>query len=107
MTNSYILLTIVGCAIVTWLPRIIPFVLTKKLSFPDWLLNFLSYIPICILTALLFQSILIYREGEFPGLKLLEAVSCIPTLLVAVRTKDLMRTVITGIITIAILRFIF
>lgn len=107
MLNSYILLTILGCSIVTWLPRIIPFALTKKVAFPKPLLDFLSYIPICILTALLLQSILVYKEGEFPKVEMLEAISCIPTLLVAIRTKDLMKTVIVGIVTIALLRLIF
>ena len=107
MTTSYVLLTILGCSLVTWIPRIAPFVLSKKLDFPDWLLKFLSYLPICILTALLLQSVLIYKEGSFPTFKLLETVGCIPTLLVAIRTKDLMRTVITGIVTIALLRLIF
>ncbi|MBL1229580.1 AzlD domain-containing protein [Enterococcus sp. BWB1-3] len=107
MMNSYVLMTILGCSLVTWIPRIVPFILTKKMDFPEWLLKFLSYLPICILTALLLQSMLTYKEGSFPTLKVLEAVSCIPTLLVAVRTKDLMRTVITGIVTIALLRLIF
>ncbi|WP_086347671.1 AzlD domain-containing protein [Candidatus Enterococcus clewellii] len=107
MLNSYVLLTILGCSIVTWLPRVIPFALTKKVTFPKPLLDFLSYIPICILTALLLQSVLVYKDGEFPTVKLLEAISCIPTLLVAVRTKDLMKTVIVGIVTIALLRLIF
>ncbi|OJG98242.1 hypothetical protein RV18_GL003559 [Enterococcus termitis] len=56
------------------------------------------------MTALLFQSILEAQTSGFPKLKLLEAISCIPTLLVAIRTKDLMKTVVVGIVTIAVLR---
>lgn len=104
--NKYVLFTIIGCAIVTWLPRIFPFVLSKKIDFPEWFLKFLSYIPICILTALLFQSILEVQENGFPQLKTLEALSCIPTFFVAIRTKDLMKTVLVGIVTIAILRIL-
>lgn len=104
VTSHYVLLTILGCSLVTWIPRIMPFLLSKKIDFPEWFTRFLSYIPICILTALLFQSILEVQATGFPELKTLEAISCIPTLLVAVRTKDLMKTVIVGIVTIAILR---
>ncbi|MFD1899741.1 AzlD domain-containing protein [Enterococcus termitis] len=102
--NNYVLLTILGCSLVTWIPRIIPFLISKRVDFPKWFLRFLSFIPICILTALLFQSILEAQTSGFPKLKLLEAISCIPTLLVAIRTKDLMKTVVVGIVTIAVLR---
>ncbi|MBP2098133.1 AzlD domain-containing protein [Enterococcus rivorum] len=104
MMNNYVLITILGSAIVTWLPRIFPFLLSKKVDFPKWFIDFLSYLPICILTALLFQSILEVQESGLPHLKTLEAIGCIPTLLVAIRTKDLMKTVIVGVITIALLR---
>jgi branched-subunit amino acid transport protein len=107
MSANYVLLTILGCSLVTWIPRIAPFLLTKRIDFPNWVMRFLSYIPICILTALLFQSILEIQEAGFPKLKTLEAISCIPTLLVAIRTKDLMKTVIIGIVTIAVLRIFF
>ncbi|MBO0472804.1 AzlD domain-containing protein [Enterococcus ureasiticus] len=104
MSSNYVLLTILGCSIVTWIPRIFPFLISKRVDFPEWFLRFLSYIPICILTALLFQSILEVQATGFPKVKTLEALSCIPTLLVAIRTKDLMKTVVVGIITIAVLR---
>ena len=104
MSETYILLTILGCSLVTWIPRVFPFFLSKRINFPDWFTRFLSYIPICILTALLFQSILETQASGFPTIKTLEAISCIPTLLVAIRTKDLMKTVIVGMVTVALLR---
>ncbi|MHC5250318.1 AzlD domain-containing protein [Enterococcus sp. LJL90] len=104
--SNYFLIMLVGCCIVTWIPRVVPFVISKKMVFPNWLERFLSYLPLCILTALLLQSVLDYREGAFPGLKGLEFLACLPTLIVAMRTKDLMKTVIVGIVTIALLRFI-
>ena len=104
--TKYVFVTIIGCAVVTWIPRVFPFILTKKIEFPDWFLKFLSYIPICILTALLVQSILEVQENGFPQLKTLEAFACIPTLLVAIRTKDLMKTVLVGIISVAVLRIL-
>jgi branched-subunit amino acid transport protein len=104
--NSYVWSIIVGCSVVTWLPRVIPFILTKKLQFPPNLIKFLAYIPICILTALVFQSMLEVQNNGFPKIKTLEAIASVPTFLVAVKTKDLMKTVIVGIITMAIFRLI-
>ncbi|WP_412523568.1 AzlD domain-containing protein [Enterococcus sp. S23] len=104
MMNNYVLLTILGCSLVTWIPRILPFLISKRVDFPKWFLRFLSFIPICILTALLFQSILEAQTTGFPRVKVIEALGCIPTLLVAIRTKDLMKTVLVGIVTVALLR---
>lgn len=103
--TSYYIAMLAGCFIVTWIPRIVPFLLSKKVSFPKWLSDFLSYLPLCILTALLFQSILEYRSGKLPLVNTLEFLACLPAFLVAARTKDLMKTVIVGIVSIALLRF--
>lgn len=102
--SSYLLLIIIGCSLVTWIPRITPFILTKKLSFSENFTKFLSYIPICILTALVFQSMLEVQSTGFPKLKTLEALASLPTFFVAIKTKDLMKTVITGVVTMALLR---
>lgn len=106
MTSKYILFSIVGCCLVTLIPRIVPFLISKHIDFPKKFLLFLSYVPICILTALLVQSILEVSEHGFPKIKMLEALSCIPTLLIAIKTKDLMKTVIVGMITMALLRML-
>ena len=103
MTNFVILM--LACGLVTWIPRIVPFLFSKKLVFPQPFTIFLSYLPLCILAALLVQNLLIFREGQFPLLKVKEAVACIPALLVGYYTKDLMKIVITGVIAMALLRF--
>ena len=105
MTNFVILM--LACGLVTWIPRIVPFLFSKKLVFPKPFTIFLSYLPLCILAALLVQNLLIFREGQFPILKFKETIACIPALLVGYYTKDLMKIVITGVIAMALLRFFF
>ena len=105
MTNFVILM--LACGLVTWIPRIVPFLFSKKLVFPKPFTIFLSYLPLCILAALLVQNLLIFREGQFPILKVKEIIACIPALLVGYYTKDLMKIVITGVIAMALLRFFF
>ena len=106
MNNNYYLLTLLGCAIVTWVPRVLPFILTKAITLPPILEKFLSYLPMTILTALLMQSLLNYQAGHFPTLRLPEVLACIPALIVGIRTKDLMKIVLTGVLGIALLRWI-
>lgn len=97
---------IVVSGIVTWIPRILPFVFSRKLVFPDKVQTFLNFLPLCILTALFVQSLLKFREGRFPVIKLKETLACIPALVVGYYTKDLMKIVVTGIVAIAIIRII-
>ncbi|MBO0450793.1 MULTISPECIES: AzlD domain-containing protein [Enterococcus] len=104
MSNYYYLLTLFGCALVTWIPRVLPFVLTKAVSLPPTFEKFLSYLPMTILTALLLQSLLNFQTGYFPTLRLPEFFACIPALIVGIRTNDLMKIVLTGVFGIALLR---
>jgi len=104
MSNYYYLLTLFGCALVTWIPRVLPFVLTKALTLPPTFEKFLSYLPMTILTALLVQSLLNFQTGQFPSLRFPEFFACIPALIVGIRTNDLMKIVLTGVLGIALLR---
>ncbi|MDT2595692.1 AzlD domain-containing protein [Enterococcus dongliensis] len=104
MSNSYYLLILLGCTLVTWIPRILPFVLTKAITLPPILEKFLSYLPMTILTALLLQSLLNFQAGHFPTLRFPEVFACIPALIVGIRTNDLMKIVLTGVLGIALLR---
>ncbi|MBO1306931.1 AzlD domain-containing protein [Enterococcus sp. 669A] len=107
MSNQYFLLVILGCGVVTWIPRILPFVLTRTMVLPPLFEKFLSYIPLTILTALLFQSLLVFEAGHLPGVKFPEVFACVPALIVGIRTNDLMKIVITGVVSVALLRLIF
>ena len=95
------------CGLVTWLPRILPFIFSRKISFPPKVQLFLNYLPICILGALFFQSLLTFEKNHWPLLKIPELIACIPTLIVGYYSKDLMKIVVTGMITIAVIRLIF
>lgn len=103
--TEYSLLVILGCGIVTWLPRVIPFILVRKLHIPDLVLRFLSYVPICILTALFVQNLLIAKEGQLPTINYEYFLASIPTIITAVMTKNLMWIIIIGIASMAIIRY--
>ncbi|MDQ0176659.1 AzlD domain-containing protein [Bacillus chungangensis] len=105
--NMTVLLIIFGGAIVTMLPRVLPLAVLSKVDLPDWVVNWLKHIPVAIMAALLAQELLIPTEefGYFYGnLRLLAA---IPTILVAIFTRSLLGTVIVGILSMMLLRFIF
>lgn len=105
VTNQFYFM-LAGCALVTWLPRIIPFLLAKKITFPKIVLDFLEYVPLCILFALLIDTFFTVQEGKVPQIAWLKLMVGVPTILIAVRTKDLMKTVLFGVLAMAIFRWI-
>lgn len=103
-TSLAMVLLILGCALVTWLPRILPFVLVKNMKLPDIVLRWLAYIPICILSALVIEG-LFEKQAHVVTIQWVNVVTFIPTLVVALLTKSLSKTVIAGVVTMAILRY--
>ncbi|MWP50094.1 AzlD domain-containing protein [Gilliamella sp. Lep-s21] len=101
----YSLLIILGCGLVTWLPRVIPFMLVRKLQLPNVVIRFLSYVPLCILTALFVQNLFVVKEGQFPDFHVEYCLASIPTVIVAVVTKNLMCIVVAGMCFMALIRY--
>lgn len=107
MTTTFMMfLLILGCAFVTWLPRVIPFILVRTIELPKVVLRWLQFIPVCILSALVFQS-LFNTEGKFVTLHWESTIAFVPTLFIALWTKSLSKTVVAGVFTVAILRNFF
>ncbi|CYU26773.1 TPA: AzlD domain-containing protein [Streptococcus suis] len=107
MIKTSILLIILASALVTWLPRVLPFVLTQNKSLPPRMVKFLSFLPITIIFALTLSSIMDEKVGSLPSLLLVESLALIPTFLVVLRTKNILLAVVVGVLTTAALRLIF
>lgn len=96
---------ILGCMIVTLLPRIIPFIFVRSVRMPEVVLKWLSYIPVCILTALVTESMLL-ETGSLLRFDWYVVIALIPSIITAIWTKSLSLTVIIGVACMALLRFI-
>ena len=104
--DGYVLLTILLGGLVTWIPRILPFILTRYKALPNLVIRFLHYLPIAIIFALMLSSILDEKVGHLPRVKWLELIAVIPTLVVALRYKNILWSVILGVVCMALLRLI-
>ncbi|KWW21965.1 branched-chain amino acid transporter AzlD [Peribacillus simplex] len=104
--NISVLLVILGCAIVTFIPRIIPFIVIRNIELPKIVVKWLSFIPICIFAALIVDSFIIEDESLL-SVDWSVLAGIIPTLIVAIWTKSLSVTVLVGIVCMATLRFLF
>jgi branched-subunit amino acid transport protein len=102
-----VLAIILGAALVTVVPRVLPLVLLSRMNIPDRAVRWLGHVPVAVLAALLAQSVLL-ADGQLDlSLSNLSLIAIIPTLLVALRTRSLVGTVLTGVVSMALLRLIF
>lgn len=102
--NLTVLLVIIGCAIVTFIPRVAPFLIVRNVKLPEPVMKWLSFIPVCILTALVIGSVIEGEPGQLPRLNHEVLMALIPTLLLAIWTKSLLVTVIAGVVLMAFIR---
>ena len=93
-----------ACGLVTWIPRILPFLVLHGLTLPRLVTEWLSFIPVCLLGALFFQNLLIAQDDAFPTISTLHVFAALPTMEVAIFSKSLSWTVVTGVVTMAFLR---
>lgn len=95
---------IFGSALVTFLPRVLPLMVLSRMELPEWAIRWLDYVPISVMAALVGQELFV-QDGRFSLLNNVELLAAIPTVLVAMRTKSLLGTVVTGMVSIMALRF--
>lgn len=107
MIKTSILLIILASALVTWVPRVLPFVLTQNKSLPPKLVKFLSFLPLTIIFALTLSSIMDEEVGSLPSFLPVESIALIPTFLVVLKTKNILLAVLVGVLTTAALRLVF
>lgn len=101
-----ILLIILGTALVTFIPRVLPLMVLSRFELPEWATRWLSFIPISVMAALVGQEIFM-QEGKISlSLENVEILAAIPTFLIAVKTRSLLATVLAGIISLMVLRFL-
>ncbi|KOR89012.1 AzlD domain-containing protein [Paenibacillus solani] len=103
----HIAILIIGCAVVTLIPRVLPLMIFSKLRIPDLMIRWLDHVPVAVMGALLAQELLITDGRVNPGAHTLELIAAVPAFLTAFLTKSLFATVIVGILTVVGLRMLF
>jgi branched-subunit amino acid transport protein len=97
MTGDYLLL-IIGMGIVTYIPRLIPILFLSHRDLPSWLIDWLDYIPVALLSALIFPTLLTSGDPKILDVTSPEVLVAIPTFIIAFRTRSLAGTVIVGML---------
>jgi branched-subunit amino acid transport protein len=106
MDQKAIFLTILGMALVTYLPRLLPVYFLSSTSLPPLVVTWLRYVPVAVLAAMLFPSLLVQEGRVVLGPNNLLLWAAFPTLLVAWKTRSLFGSVVVGMILVAAARYI-
>jgi branched-subunit amino acid transport protein len=80
---------ILACAAVTAVPRVLPLLVLTRLRLPQWLLDWLSYVPVAVLACLLALEV---ASAGTTGL-----IAAVVALAVAAATRSLLGTVLAGV----------
>lgn len=90
-------------ALVTYIPRILPLLILSRIELPPLFREWLGLLPVAILGALLFP-VLFMPQGDLSlSLKNPFLLASIPTALVAFKTKNLLLTVVLGMMALVVL----
>lgn len=106
MQNPETFVAILSCGLATWLLRVVPIVLVKRMTIPKWLLHFLSFVPVAILSAIFVESLLVIHPGQWLGVNWSNLLASLPAIVVAIITKSLFAVVVAGVAAMAILRLL-
>ena len=66
--------------------------------------RFLKYLPVSIIFALILSSVTNAKTGQLPSFKWLDLLAIFPTTYIAFKYKNLILTVVCGVILVALLR---
>ena len=101
-----VFLIILGAALVTFIPRVLPLMILSRFELPDWVIRWLSFVPLSVMAALIAQQLFIHNEKWIPLGSNLNLLAAISSFIVAIKTKSLLLTVLAGVFTLMIVRFI-
>nr|WP_263314478.1 AzlD domain-containing protein [Mammaliicoccus sp. Marseille-Q6498] len=105
--STYLFIIIAGCFVLTWLIRVSPFALFSKIDLPNGVIKWLQFVPVCLFTALILESMLNQEGSAGYTLNIESILVAIPTVVIAIVTRSLTVTVILGMILIAVVRLFY
>lgn len=106
MDQRAVFITILGMALVTYLPRLLPVWLLSSRTLPPLVIAWLRYVPVAVMAAMLLPSLVVREQQLDLGVGNLFFWAAIPTILVAWKTRSFFGTVIVGMGLVALARWL-
>ncbi len=95
-----------GSALLTFIPRVLPLMLFSKIQIPMWLMRWLEYVPVAVMGSLIGQELFMSGSRLVPITENTALWAALPTVAVAIWTRSLLGTVLVGIVSMMILRYL-
>ena len=96
MIQSDYLVLVAGMGLVTYIPRWLPIAFLARRQLPGWFTEWLDFIPVAILSALVLPALVTSGEPRHLAFFQPQLWVALPTLLFALRTRSLGGTVVIG-----------
>lgn len=106
LSNLNIYLLIIGIAIFTYIPRSLPIIYLSKKEIPQWLKDWMKFIPSGIFAALILPDILIQDGSLNLGFTNIKLIASILVLIIAIKKKSLGLSIAVGVSVITLLTFV-
>jgi len=106
MDREAIALTIIGMALVTYVPRLLPVWFLSAKALPPLATAWLRYVPVAVLAAMLVPSLVVMEGQVNLGPHNLFLWAALPTFLIARKTQSLFGSVIAGMAVVAAARYL-
>ncbi len=107
MDQKIVLLTIVGMAVVTYLPRVFPLLALTGRKLPEVVRSWLGYVPAAVLAAMLLPSLVLVDGRMAINGDNLFLIAALPTFAAAILTRNLFVPVLVGMIVVIVGRLLF
>lgn len=99
-------LSVVTLGLLCTAMRVVPALVMRNSKISPMVYKTMAYLPVIIFTAMIFTDIFFW-ESHFNLLENIKLIPALVSLFVAYRFKDIIKTIIAGVGTIAILYIIF
>jgi len=102
---SYWLL-ILGMALLTFIPRYIPFALAGRITIPPWLSKALHFVPTAVLTCIIVKATLVHDEELHIAFENHYLIAAIIAFITSLVSRNLLLTVIIGLVCFGVLKWL-
>jgi branched-subunit amino acid transport protein len=96
METKRLILIFLGMWSVTYIPRLLPLLALSQVRLPKVLLTWLSYLPAAILSALILPGAIMNNGAVDPGVTNPAVWALVASFLVALKTRNLILTMVAG-----------
>lgn len=101
--DGKVLTVIIGMMLVTYIPRMLPLAILSRINISKGVLNWLSYVPVAVLSALLAPELLLKNGQLNINLSNTYLLASVPCFIAGIYSKSIFITVVTGMVMVVLL----